>query len=60
MELKISGDMMVMQYASKFTELSRFALDFMAFEWLKMRRFEEDLAFFHIRKQLLGQSIQTF
>ena len=46
MELKMSGDMMVMQYASKFTELSRFALDFVAFERLKMRRFVEGLAFY--------------
>jgi len=35
-----------MQHASKFIELSRFVLDFMAFEMMKMRRFEEELAFY--------------
>ena len=40
MELKMSGNMIVMQYASKFTELSRFVPDFVSSERLKMRRFE--------------------
>ena len=40
-------------------ELSRFAPDFVASEKLKMRRFEEGLAFY-IRNQLAGQSIQTY
>jgi len=32
MELKMSGNMTVMQYARKFIELSRYALDFVATE----------------------------
>ena len=44
MELKMSGSMSVMQYASKFTELSRFVPEFVSSERLKMRRFEEGLA----------------
>jgi len=43
--------MIVMQYASKFTELSKFVPKFMSIERLKIRRFEEDLAF-HIRKSV--------
>ena len=46
MELKLSGNMTVMQYACKFIELWRFALDFVANEKLKMRRFKEGLAFY--------------
>ena len=53
MELKISGNMTEMQYASKFTELSRLATNFVASERLKMRRFREGLAFY-IRNQLPG------
>jgi len=45
-ELKMSGTMIVMQYASKFTELSRFVPEFVSSERLKMRRFEEGLAFY--------------
>ena len=37
-ELKMSGSMTVMQYASKFTELFRFILEFVSSERLKMRR----------------------
>lgn len=59
MELKMSGNMTVTQYARKFMELSRFAPDFVASEKLKMRRFEEGLAFY-IRNQLAGQPIQTY
>ena len=59
MELKMSVDMTVMQYASKSTELSRFALDFVTFERLKMRKFEEGLTFY-IQNQLVGQPIQTY
>jgi len=58
-ELKISGSMTVTQYASKFTELSTFALEFVSLERLKMRRFEEGLAFY-IRNQLAGQLILTY
>jgi len=43
-ELKMSGNMTVMQYASKFTELSQFVFKFLASERMKMRRFEEGLA----------------
>ena len=41
MELRITGNMTMMQHASKFAELSRFAPDFVACERMKMRRFEE-------------------
>ena len=40
-------------------ELSRFAPEFAASEKLKMRRFEEGLAFY-MRNQLAGQPIQTY
>jgi len=53
MELKMSGTMTVMQYASKFTELFRLIPDFVSSEWLKMRRFEKGLAFY-IWNQLTG------
>jgi len=46
MELKMSGNMTVMQYTSKFKELSRFVPEFVSYERLKMRRFKEDLAFY--------------
>ena len=46
MELKISENMTVMQYARKFMELSRFAPDFLATKMLKMRTFEDGLAFY--------------
>jgi len=39
MELKMSDTMIVMQYASKFTELYRFVPKFMSSKRLKMRRF---------------------
>ena len=51
--------MIVMQHASKFTKLSRFAPDFVASEKLKMKMFEEGLAFY-IRNQLADQPIQTY
>jgi len=53
------GSMIVMQYASKFTELSRFIPEFVASEWIKMRRFEEGLALY-IQCQLTGQPIHTY
>ena len=59
MEVKMSGNMTVMQYASKFTELSNFVLEFGSSERLKMRRFEEGLAFY-IRNQLARQPILTY
>ena len=45
MELKWSGTMTAMQYASKFIELSRFVPKFVSSESLKTRRFGEFLAF---------------
>ena len=59
MELKMTGSMTILQYASKFTELSRFAPEIVASERMKMRRFEEGLAFY-IRNQLAGQPIKTY
>jgi len=59
MKLKISGSMTVMQYASKFTELSRFVSEFVSSERLKMRRFKKRLAFY-ICNQLAGQPILTY
>ena len=43
MESRMSADMIVMQYANKITELSKFVLDFIASERMRMtmRRFEE-------------------
>ena len=46
MELKMSGNMTVMQYTNKFTELSRFIPEFVSSKKLKMRSFEEGLAFY--------------
>jgi len=45
MKMKMSDTITVMQYASKFTKLSRFVHEFVSSERLKMRRFEEALAF---------------
>jgi len=56
MELKTSGNMTVMQYARNFSELSGFTPGFITTERLKMRKFEEGLAFC-IRNQLVGQPI---
>jgi len=41
----MSVNMLVMQYASKFIELLRFVQDFVVYERMKTRNFEEDLAF---------------
>jgi len=49
----MSGNMLVMQYASKFAELSRFVPDFVASKRMKTRRFKKRLAFY-IRNQLVG------
>jgi len=59
MELKMSGTMTVMQYANKFTELSKFVPPLVSSERVKMRRFEEGLAFY-IQNQLAGQPILTY
>ena len=53
MELKMSGSMTVMQYGSKFTKLPMFIPEFVSSKRLKMRRFEECLAFY-IQNQLAG------
>jgi len=55
----MAGNITIMQYASKFTKLSQFILDFVAIERMKMRRFEEGLAF-SIRQQLAGQPVCTY
>ena len=41
MKLKMNGYMIMMQYASKFTKLSKFIPEFVLSERLKMRGFEE-------------------
>ena len=43
MKPTMSGSMTVMQYASKFIEISKFAPEYVSSERLKMRRFEEGL-----------------
>jgi len=53
MEPKMSGSTTMMQYTSKFTELSRFILKFVSSGKLKTKRFEEGLAFY-ICNQLAG------
>ena len=58
-ELKMSANLRVMQYASKFTELFKFIPEFVPSKRLKMRRFNEGLAFY-ICDQLVGQSIHTY
>ena len=55
----MSGNVTVMQYASKFIEVSRFFVKLVSPERLKMRRFKEGLAF-HVRNQLAGQPILTY
>ena len=55
----MSGMMTVLQYASKFAELSRFVPKFVSSERLKMRRFKEGLAFY-IRNQFVRQPIMTY
>ena len=49
--------MIVKQYATKFTELSRLILEFVSSESLKMKRVEEGLA---NRNHLAGQPILTY
>jgi len=58
MELRLNS-MTVMWYASKFTELPRFVLEFVSYERLKMKRFEEGLAFYFCN-QPTGQPIHTY
>jgi len=59
MEIRMSGSMTIMQYASQFTELSRFVPKFVSSERLKMRRFNKGLAFY-VRNQLAGQPILSY
>jgi len=58
-DLKMSYNMIIMQYASKFIELSRFVPEFVSSERLNIKRFEESLAFY-IRNQLVGHLILTY
>ena len=59
MELKLTSNIIVIQYSSKFIELLRFVPKFVSFSRLKMRRIEEGLAF-EIRNQLAEQPIMTY
>jgi len=51
-------NMLVMEYANKFMELSKLAPEYLATDRMRMLRFEEGLAFY-IRNQLAGPPIQT-
>jgi len=51
-------NMSVMKYANKFTELSRFAPEYVVIDQMRMLRFEEGLALY-IRNQLAGQPVQS-
>jgi len=59
MQLKVNGNMTMMQYASKFTELSRFVLELLSSKRLKMRRFKQGSAVY-IQNELAGQPILTY
>ena len=52
LELK-QGTMIVMEYVTKFTELARFADDYVATDMAKMRRFEDGLKL-SIRGKIVG------
>ena len=47
-----------MEYASRFAEFLRFALEYVAIDQIRVVRFEEGLVPY-IRSQLAGQHIQT-
>jgi len=51
--------MTIMDYLSKFTKLYCFIPEFVALKQMKMRRFEESLAFY-IRHQEVGQPLHTY
>jgi len=51
------GNLLVMEYANRFDELSRFASEYVATDRMRMLRFEEGLAPY-IRNQLAGQPVQ--
>jgi len=55
----MSDSVIVLQYASKFIELSRIVPELLSSERLKMRTFEEGLAFY-ICKQLAGPLMPTY
>ena len=46
-------NMSIMEYANKFTKLSRFASEYVVTDQMRMLRFEQGLAFY-IRHQLAG------
>jgi len=50
--------MLVMEYANKFTQLSRFASEYVAMDQMRMLRFKEGLDLY-IRNQLIGQPVQS-
>ena len=56
LELK-QGTMTVMEYVARFTELSRFADDYVATDMTKVRRFENRLKF-SIRGRIVGLRLQ--
>ena len=56
LELK-QGTMIVLEYVAKFTELARFADDYVATDMAKVRKFEDGLKF-SIRGKILGLLLQ--
>ena len=56
LELK-QGAMIVMDYVARFTELARFADDYVAIDLAKVRRFENGLKLF-IRARIVGLRLQ--
>ena len=50
-------DLCMVEYAGKFTKLSRFSLEYVATDRVSTLRFEEELALY-IRNQLAGQQAQ--
>ena len=57
LELK-QGTMTVMDYVARFTELARFADDYVATDMAKVRRFEKGLKF-SIRGRIIGLRLQN-
>ena len=56
LELK-QGDMIMLEYVAKFTELARFGDDYMAIDIAKVRKFEDDLKL-SIRGKIVGFLLQ--
>ena len=52
-ELRMTGSMTIMQYAIKFTKLSRIVFELLAYKRMNMKRFDEGLAFY-IHNQLVS------